>query len=258
MNIFEMHERVDFWADTIKSPRYSNSQRNNALNIAIDSFVKDRYDNIKKGYRSGYSFEMIERVKEELYTIMTIDYPALIVRNQTPTPPNFLYHIVTFVEVNGSRVLSVPKTYEENDLHQNSFTKPSLSQPIHRRTPTGFQYDVGTTSINRAFISYLQNPAIMKWKENAISASPSALFPGKSYIVISGTVSHGLVNYSPDDVFTAVTTGFTGSGIVNEVVNCNLPTHTHEEICKIATSVLLGTFENYNKSEKINQESRRS
>ena len=62
MNLPEMHDRVDFWADTVKSPRYTRKQRDAALNIAIDSFVKDRYDNIKVADRDRVPyFEIVER-----------------------------------------------------------------------------------------------------------------------------------------------------------------------------------------------------
>lgn len=260
MNLPEMHDRVDFWADTVKSPRYTRKQRDAALNIAIDSFVKDRYDNIKVADRDRvpYSFEIVERIKEELYTITEIDYPALVVNNQTPTPPEFLYHIVSFVEVAGKKVLSIPKPYVENDLSQNSFAKPSLDQPVHRRTPTGFKYDVGSASINRAFISYMKIPVQVKWNETPITAGITVLVPGEVYYVVSGTAIQGTTPHIADTVFTSLGTGFVGTGILNKVTNCNLPVHTHEEICKIAASVLTGTFENYNKSQKIDMESKRA
>jgi hypothetical protein len=260
MNLTEMHDRVDFWADTVKSPRYSKAQRDASINIAIDSFVKDRYDNIKISDRNrvAYSFEIVERVKEELYTITEIDYQSLVINNETPTPPNFLYHIVSFVEVNGKKVLCIPKAYVENDLSENSFARPGLDQPIFRRTAKGFKYDAGYGSINKAFISYMKIPALVKWNETAIGAGPNVLQVGKSYYVVSGVAIEGSIVHIADTVFISQGTGFVGTGIVNMITNSDLPVHTHEEICKISASVLTGTFEDYNKSQKIDLESKRS
>lgn len=258
MNLTQMHDRVDFWADTAKSPRYTKSQKDNAINIGIDSFVKDRYDNIKVSERQPYSFEIVERVREELYTITEIDYPSIIVNGFIPTPPEFMYHVVTFVEIGGKRVLSIPKAYVENDLSENSFSAPSLQQPIHRRTATGFKFDVGLGSVSKAYTSYIKIPVQVQWNENSITAGTNTLVPGNTYYVASGIAIEGSLPHVAGTVFIAQGTGFVGTGVVNLIVNTNLPIHTHEEICKIAASVLTGTFEDYNKSQKVDMEVKRS
>ncbi len=54
MNAVELFARLDFYVDRVKSARYDNTDRGEAINIAIAKIVDDRYDNFKK--RKKYSF----------------------------------------------------------------------------------------------------------------------------------------------------------------------------------------------------------
>ena len=257
MNLSEMHDRVDFWVDKVKAPRYKRATRDAALNVAIDFYIKDRYDNIKNR-TSEYSFEIVERVREELNTLLVDEFPLPVTTNFSVEPPDFLYHILTYVEIQGQRSLSVLKGYVENDLSENSFSKPNKKQPIHRRVSNGFKFDAGLYTVSNAFMWYIKYPDVVKFNENAILAGPTVLTIGLDYYVFAGPVTHNGITYNTGDVFTAATTAMTGTGTVNLLTNCNLPKSTHEEVCKIAASVLSGTFEDYQKSQKMNQEALRS
>jgi hypothetical protein len=256
MNLKEMHDKVDFWADKVKSPRYSRTDRDQALNTAIDSFVKDRYDNIKQQRR--YSFEVPERVREELYPIIVDDYPISIVGQKTDTPPDFSYHLLTTVTVNGKQEPCDLKTYQESDLSKNSFTKPGVNKIIHRRTATGFTFSSGKLVLGPGLMTYLKNHTRVKFDETPITQGLTALIIGRPYYVVSGIVNSGSIIYPVGSVFTATIGSFTGTGIVNNLTQTELPVSTHEEICKIAASVLTGTFEDYQKSQKVSMEAERS
>lgn len=258
MNLAEMHDRIDAYLDRSRSPRYTKTIRDMAINTAIDQFVKDRYDNIKRDPR-GYSFEIVERVREELFTLVETDYPITIVGNLTPSPPDFLYHVVTYINTSAGRVLSVLKSYVENDLTANSFTKPKPTQPIHRRTNTGFIFDVGSPASfsGSGQMTYIKYPAKVRWDETVISASPGALVPGNTYYVVSGPIIHAGNTYAQGQTFVASATSFVG-GTVNLLNNCNLPQTTHEEICKIAARIISGSYEDYNKSQNMEQENRQA
>lgn len=258
MNLLEMHDRIDAYLDRPRSPRYTRAIRDKALNTAIDQFVKDRYDNIKRDPR-GYSFEIVERVREELYTIVETDYPIAIVGNTAPTPPGFLYHIITYINTSAGRVLSVLKSYVENDLTANSFTKPKPSQPIHRRTSTGFKFEVGYPALfnGSGEMTYVKNPDKAFWNETPINPGPAALTIGATYYVVSGAPIHAGTAYSPGQVFTAVGTAYTG-GVLNRITGSNLPESTHEELCKIAAGIISGSFEDYNKSQNMNAETQKA
>lgn len=257
MNLVQMHNRVDFWADKVRSPRYRKDTRDDAVNIAIDAFIKDRYDNIKnRGVE--YSFEIVERVREELNTILVDNFPLALVGTFAPTPTDFQYQILTYVFIGGKRVLCNVKSYVESDLSDNAFSQPDNRQPIHRRTATGFEFDAGPYPISSARMWYLKYPAIVEWNQTAIVAGATVLTIGNSYTVVSGTVTVNGVTYVVGNVFIALSTTMTGTGTVNPITNSDLPVTSHEEVCKIAAAVITGTFEDYSKSKYMDKEVFRS
>jgi uncharacterized protein (UPF0212 family) len=64
--------------------------------------------------------------------------------------------------------------------------------------------------------------------------------------------------YTQGQTFVAANTALTGTGTVINIVNCNLPEHTHEEIAKLAASIIIGEVSDYNKSKFAEQESLKS
>lgn len=256
MNLVEWHNRIDFWADKFKSPRYTKKQRDIALNASIDAFVKDRFDNIKRP--GSYSFEITERVREELYPIIVDDYPLILNNKRAFNPPSFMYHLVTFMTINGKRVLCKLRTYNENDLENNSFTRATDRNPLHRKTATGFIFDTGSYSPTSIEMTYLKTPSVVSWDTTPISSGANVLVIGKRYYVASASVTHAAVTYPTGQVFTAVVTAMLGAGTVNLLNETELPEITHEEICKMATAMLTGTFEDYQKGQMMNAESMRS
>lgn len=256
-NLREMHNRVDFWADKVRSPRYRKDSRDDAINVAIDAYTKDRYDNIKN--RSvEYSFELVERVREELYTILVDNFLLSLSNNVAPQPSDFMYHVLTYVFIGGKRVLCSMKPYVESDLSDNAFTQPDNLQPHHRRTATGFEFDSGGFPIQSARMWYLKFPRTVKWDTTAIVAGATVLTITSVYTVVSGSVTVAGITYNNGDVFTALSTTMTGTGTVNLLINTDMPVQAHEEICKMAAMVLTGTFEDYNKAKYLDREVFRS
>lgn len=65
MNIVQLHERVRFWLDIVSSPRFESQDIDNALNVAIDSKIRESYDDKRPINRSD-TFQRVQRLRDEL------------------------------------------------------------------------------------------------------------------------------------------------------------------------------------------------
>ena len=71
MNAWIMLNRVKNHLNRTRSPRQSEERISWALTTAMWRYINDRVDNIKKSVREKtYSFEMVQRVKDELQSLV--------------------------------------------------------------------------------------------------------------------------------------------------------------------------------------------
>lgn len=246
MNTPQAHDRVYLWIDRVGSKRYRRQSITDALNVAINWFIKDRYDNIKK--ETGYSFELVERIRQELYTLI-VETNIVPTGVRILTPANFVYELVTFLTLNEERVLSQSRTYNENDLQGNSFMVPNLEYPLHRRSSLGYEYDFsGNGTFTNVQLFYLRRQVDMVFGNTKITAGAGTLIIGQNYYVEDAAIVSNGITYQPEDSFVATSTAFTGAGNVTRFVNCDLPETAHEEICGYAAAFLSGQHENFNKA----------
>ena len=253
-----MCSRIFFYADRQRSKRYKRVDLLDALNIAQQSVKLDRYDNIKR--ETGYSFELVQRVRDELYTILRRSPSLPAPGNNATQPPDYDLEVLCYVTINGKKVLSTSRTFEENDLSANVYAQPSADYPIHRKTATGWLIDYGAVSgLSTMDLWYLKEQGDIFWDEANLGLG-AVLSLGSSYYVNQGPVVWNSLTYQTGSIIDVNVAGqnITLGGTVNLVVNCELPKILHEEICKVAASVLMGTFENYQKSSRIQQEVNRS
>lgn len=250
-----MRDRTDFYNDRYKSPRFSDSNYMDAFNSAINMLFKDKTDN-KKIFRR-YSFQSNEQVRRELYTLIKT---ATI----TPTGDNVVYpgDFYYFGEMN--TVVSGIVTYckpanlnEIGPLLDNPFRKPTPFKTYYIENSTGLQVYYGTGTFTSAVLTYLKTPNTVSigTEGNKITAGLNVLTAGQVYMVYEDAVSNGVTYYSGQTFTAAVTSLTSGIVILNSIiVNCDLPENVHDEVCKMASEIMNGTIEDYNKSAFMNKE----
>lgn len=253
-----MINRVEFYIDKVSAPRFSVPKHYlPALNIAIDRYIKDRYDNIH--LNKPYSFQVLERIRDELRTIVK-NITAAPVGNLIAFPVDYMHAVSLQVIINGIKVPSRASTYSElGVIEENSFEVPTPDEPVHLEDQTGITVRFGGIGIFSSYdLGYIRKPATVFKSTITLSQGPLVLTIGSRYYVITGPVIHNAVLYGPGAEFVAVATGFTGTGTVVEIVNCDLPDNTHEEICKMAAELIEKTVEDYPKSNALEQELNKS
>lgn len=271
MNIIEMRERIMFLIDHVQSPRFPDTSYINALNIAINDFVSDRYDNIKRV--KGYSFEAVQRVRDELYTLVNESTWIAVTANLLPyTNSNFTTYrhmLLMKVKLNSAtkEYVSIPTTYDEykTEISRDPYSVPSnedLYNQYYIERNINIQFYPGdNNSVTSAQMTYLANPLAVSFGTYVTTgnftptASQINCICAEDYTVV--TLAGVPITGSPFRIGQAVTLTValhvvTGT-LIHSYTNCNLPVQAHEEICKMASSTLSGVVENYNKSQYIEQ-----
>lgn len=249
MNTPQLTDRIYYHLDRQRSNRYKRFTLVDALNVATDRFIKDRYDNIKLSL--PYSFERVERVRQELATLVKGPVPIVPTNGAIVIPVDFQYEVLMYATINGIDVLSQTKTYSENDLYQNAFTEPSDEYPTHRRTDTGYAFEWGGGSFTTAKLWYLKQQQVLVFEDTQIAAGAGVLSIGSTYYVNNLTVVHNFITYSQGQTFLAINGNLGGAGTVSRYVDTDMPVTSHEEIAKMGADSLAGVSENYRKAQLL-------
>lgn len=257
MNIVQLEDRMMQWIDRARSARFTNTEKDNAVNTAIDQFFYDRYDNIKQ--HKFYSFELIQRVRDDLRTLVKTA-PLVPTGNLVTYPIDYKHELSFDTIVNGIQKSSRMVSYDEyRIIKSNSFQEPTIEYPVHFEDQNGINVDFGPTgTFTSSILTYLIAPTLVFVSDVPITAGPTALTIGLTYYVTIGTVTHNAIVYTVGQTFVAVSTVLTGTGTVINIVNTNLPDSTHEEIAKLASSIIIGEVSDYTKSKFTEQEANKS
>lgn len=254
MNIIEMHTRLEYYVDKSKSPRFlSDFHYDQSLNIAQDKIIQDKYDNIKQ--HKMYGFQVVQKVRDDLRTIIKT-VPIVPVGNVLAYPADYLYEVALAVTIDGVEYSSTSVAYNRvNIQNDNTFTEEIKEEPTHIEDQNGIKVMFGTAgTFTTANLSYLSIPPVMSKGLIDITQGPTALVIGQTYYVTVGTVTHNAVVYTVGQSFVAVNTVLTGTGTVIFIVNCILSVSCHEELCKQAAQILIGSVEGWNQSKFLNNE----
>lgn len=256
MNIIQMMERIDFYNDRYKSARFADSNYMDAINASVNSLFKDKTDN-KKLFRR-YSFQSNEQVRRELYTLIKTSTIVPTANKNVTYPADFYYFGNMYTTVDGNVVYSKPTNLNEiGPLQVDPFRKPTPKKTYYIENDIGLDVYFGNGSFTSATMTYLKTPDTVSigTESDKIYPGGAVLNIGDDYMVYEQCVHDG-TTYYPGDIFTATLTSLT-SGIVipdTVIVNCDMPENIHDEICKMASEIMNGTIEDYNKSVFLQKE----
>ena len=252
MNIISQKERVDFYMDRSRAPRFSLLQYNMAFREVVMAFFDEhRKDEIG--------------IRDNLYTLLTTATPTVTTTTTTSTytishfnyPSNyhFFNNLQVYVDGELARVLPI-KGDEINPVLLDSFKRPSNTKIYQKEDATGYSLYRGVGGTCTASFEYLKAPAepYLGNDSDYIQTGGTLVF-GTSYTVFDPSVVAG-VTYNPGDVFTASVTTLTSGKVIptSILVDCDLPDTVHEDIAKMVAEYMSGSVENFNKaafSEKL-------
>jgi len=241
--------------DRVSSPRYPNDRMTQGIQVAVDDFIQDRYDNIKEAEKQ-YAFETIQRLRSELRTIIFTSTQVPNAQGEITLPADYRYDVGLEVIIDGITRNSKPASISETlGTYNNSHTRPNDQSPFHNErvnTITIKHGKLGTLSSATLYYIVQHTPPFIGLPED----NTTTLLIGSTYFVESGSIIYNGVTYNLGDSFVVVAgfTTFLGAGTVVRTLPLPLPDTSHEEIAKRTAQILTGVVENYNKTQLKAQE----
>jgi hypothetical protein len=222
MTITEMHRAFDMELDkssAIEMPSFLPEEKDFWLNMAIRSFVKNRY----RGKQDGVGFEEISKRTMDLSTLVnetTLDVTADTVKTDSGLHsyladlPNSLWFIV------GEEVDIIYKKLGDTE---NTTKRQGVTQC--------------TASTYRSHIDDPHSEHRLHYEE----AKPLRLIYQQNVELIGDlnyTIGHYYVRYIKKPAVVL----WVGISSVNNI-DCDLPEHTHDEVVKLAANMVLENIE---------------
>ena len=249
-NIIAIKNRVLFHMDRSRSPRYTNEDISAAIQTAASDFVMDRYDNIKK-LEKNYAFETMQRVRDELRTIVS---KVLITPNSSRVgvlSTNYMFDVGVRQQINGLWKNSVPKAIGERlGGERNVYFRPTEEYPTHEQIKNEIFCYPAEGVLSSIEMHYIEDYPLPLITDTVIASGIGVLTQGVTYHVEGNSIAYDGTTYQPTDTFTAgANLSFTGTGTVRVIVDVPLPAASHEEIAKRGASILSGIVENFNRNQ---------
>ena len=258
MNAILIKERIDFYIDRTRNARYYRYNYDQAVNDAIRIFIEQRAGDKKQV--QGLSYQAEQQITDELYTLVAV-------QNAAPTadvalyPSDYYFLTSLYATIGGSSVVVTPTTENKlGKLLQNSFLSPSDEEPRYLQGATGFSIYHGSGTISSVELNYLKRPATFTiGTESQLIGSGTTLTISSVYIATNNSV-HAGITYYPGDEFTASSTTLTSGQVIlaSNTTTVATPAKTHEEISKMAASIMVGTSADYTKNAFIQSQANKS
>lgn len=268
MNIVELHERVRFWLDLVGSARIESSDIDNAINIAMNDIVDEKYLPLRQ-LNSGEFFQKTQRVRDELSNIVkqsdSSNPGAITFTNYTgysvipaaslPADYKYLLAIATYSST-GTVYNCWPITYDRKNIVQDNPFRRVRMTPIvkqyYNESSEGIRITNNITpAAAKAVIDYLSVP--VQWKYGLEYGAGHNFINGEVIIVTSESALYNGTTYLRGQEITIIapfiqlTSGTALSGYTNSNINKSL----HEVIGRKASVIYLMTIKEFDKAKAI-------
>jgi hypothetical protein len=264
MRIFELHNRVRFWVDTVKSTRFESIDIDNAINIAIDNKWRESYDSNRIMNHSD-AFQKIQRIRDELgplvkkvttsstgISLSVLNGKTII--NNALTDYGYLLSL-KIISDNGEFPAESISLKRKNILSNNPFRNilSSLSRKCYYSELDGnieLEQNIGTISDIELY--YLAYPILVSY---GTERTNGYTFITEKQVMAIDTVIYNSVTYLAGSVFTIASGESQTSGTVIEVyVESIMGETTHEEISRRAAINCLLSVGYFDKIKELRQE----
>ena len=260
-NAIQMRKSMDALIDRVRNPRFEDDRYYDAINQAIARIRDDRTENIKDP--KTYSVEAVQRVREELDTLVVDELVIVPVASVIAKPADYYHYLSLDVTIDGVESYARPTTHGKlGPLKRSPFKKPSTIKPYYLHISTGIKVEFCTTdSFTTSLLSYIKNPAKVTIGNEADKITPASgnLTNGVTYYVYEDTTHNGIQRFE-GETFVAIAAPIVGGIVINasDVTDSDLPGRIHEEVIRLAASIMMGSDEDYNKKIDLQRDNAQS
>lgn len=268
MNIVELHERVRFWLDLVGSARIESSDIDNAVNIAMNDIIDEKYLPLRQ-LNSNEFFQKTQKLRDELSSLVKESdssvggqitfshFPGydLIPAVSFPADYKYLLAIATYSST-GTVYNCWPITYDRiNVIQDNPFRRvrqTPLVKQYYNESSSGIKItNVIIPVAVKAVIHYLSVP--IQWKYGIEYGAGHNFTDNEVIIVTSETAVYNGTTYLRGSQITIVNpfNQITSGTALSQYTNSNINHSLHELISRKASVVYLMTIKEFDKAKAI-------
>ena len=252
-NIIQLHERVKFWMDISRNARFHYKLVDAAINVAIDSIIKNRFIpntlNNKEGVLDIRGFERTKNIRDELVPLVkkkeiTVSSNTLLFSDQN-FPADYAYYTLIELEINGTKFYPAEIDQERlRSLKEDPFARPSTDfcdQTYFQELSDGFTFFVGGSTVSKVTLYYLgkQTTVFYGFEKTLVNITN-----GKDIIISQNSCTLGGVSMNIGTKTTrpaSLSTEEQAILAVYDWVDSNMPDVLFDEIAQRAAETLLLT-----------------
>lgn len=266
MNAIQIKDRIDFYNDLTRVPRFPLEDYVKAFNDVTRVFMDTMIGDING--RKNYDLQLTTQVRDNIYTLIETSAPTItaigtttttagsFVQNNATKPTNYYNFIALEIIIDGVTYFCRPTSYGEiGPLRENTFKKPSNTKVYYNENKTGFSLWRGTGgTLGTATLTYIKTPAVF-----SLGATSQYITSGNltvaTYIACEETVFAG-TTYTSGTEFTGAVAALTSGRVIlkSNTLTSDLPEKTHEVLCKMASGVMLASIGMVQSSAIVNNE----
>ena len=264
MNPIQLKQRIDFYNDLTRNARFTFTEYAIAVNDVVQEFI---FENLgDKENRNPKNFQWIDRINDQLYTLIKTATPALVagtaITNKYYTtkvstlafPNDYSDFVALNLIIDGLTVYGRPTSFNKlQPLLRDSFKHPTSDNIFYNWNSTGLSiYYNGTASA--ASLVYIKGTVDYSIGQEANLIDGPVLLSAGSYYATAPSVYNG-VSYQIGSVITGGFTLSSGQVIPVSVTSpIDLPSQVHEEIAKRASVKMLIASGNYPSAQAVQSE----
>jgi len=252
MNPIEIKQRIEFYIDLSRSPRFNFQDYNMAFNDSMYEYISQQVG--LSDQRNPQSVQLIQRIRDNLYTLIKTNNPTptdgTTVVGQyysskptsLPIPSDYDTFLLLQYTISSVTYYARPTTFNElGPLIDDSFNHPTNSMAYFNETTSALTLWRGTAgTVSSALLTYIKTPNVFSIGQDNQIISPSVLATGSYYAL--ETCVFNSVTYYMGQIITGNNVLALTSGTVILVSNttaCELPPKTHEILSKWSAAKML-------------------
>lgn len=271
MNGILLKQRIDFYLNLSKNARFTFAEYAIAVNDVTDEYIDEQMGD--EANRNPESFQWIQRISDDLYTLIKVAAPVVTpgtavttpyyssLPSTFPVPSDYKTFVYMSCIIDGFTIYARPTTFNKlGPLLNDSFRKPSNTKIYFNSSAAGMTiWRANSGVFTSCSLTYIKVPTDFSiGQESNLINAPTALTVA-SYIATEVTVFMTVV-YQVGAVIVGSVNPLTSGQVIlaSLVVPCELPPPVHEEIAKRAAVKLLAAVGDVQQSMVIQGEAEKS
>ncbi len=265
MNPIVMKQRIEFYNDLTRAPRFTFQEINIAVNDAMAEFKAK-----EMGYedqRNPENFQWVQRITDNLYPLIKTSSPTItdgavvvgkyysFIPTSLSLPADYDTFVMLQYVVAGVTNYARPMTFNKlGPMWNDSFTHATNDKAVYNANTGSITLWRGPTgTVSSATLTYIKIANTFSiGQDNQIIITAGTLTNAITYYALEQSVYAGTTYYM-GQIITGTGAALTSGSViaVSNTTSCEYPESVHEQLCKRASEKLLSAIGMYDASAAI-------